>query len=319
MLPSTLLSRLRALQIFLAFAICFPAWSGAQQAKTPPTGHSAKQTLAVAGLQRSYLLYRPAGLAATSPVPLVVMLHGRYDSDDYAEKAYHWDEVADAHGFVVVYPDGYHRMWNAGHCCGRAQKDNIDDVGFLSELIRQVTKSQNIDPKRVYIAGMSMGALMAYRMACESPVELAAIGGVSGDLVFECPAPHATSVIEIHGGKDHLLPLNGKYDASDPKYIPSVNDTVSKWRVVDRCGDVHETVSDQVSDKLNQCDAGRAVELIVIADAGHQWPEGKRHIAVLNKLIHLDQPSGRLDATERLWAFFAAHPAPSISAANVTQ
>jgi polyhydroxybutyrate depolymerase len=261
-----------------------------------------------AGLHRSYLLYRPASLARTAPVPLVVMLHGRYDSANYAEKAYHWDDVADSKGFVVAYPNGEHKMWNAGHCCGRAQKENIDDVGFLSELIRNLTKEENIDSNRIYIAGMSMGSLMAYRMACESPVEIAAIGAVSGDLVFECPAPHPVSILEIHGGRDHLLPIEGRAQPGDPKYLPSVNDTISKWRVVDRCGDAHTTVTGEITETVNRCDAGREIELIVIADAGHQWPEGKRHIPVLNKLIHLDQPSERLDATERLWEFFAAHP-----------
>jgi polyhydroxybutyrate depolymerase len=87
-----------------------------------------------------------------------------------------------------------------------------------------------------------------------------------------------------------------------------VNETLSHWRVVDRCDDAHTTVNGEVTETLTQCDAGRAIELIVIADAGHQWPEGKPHMR--SKMLHLDQPSKHLDATTQLWEFFAAHPVP---------
>jgi polyhydroxybutyrate depolymerase len=273
--------------------------------------HSVRGHITFGELDRTYLLHRPAKLSRTQPVPLVVMLHGRHDSDKYAEEAYHWDSTADANGFVVVYPNGYHGTWDAGpQCCGAALHEKIDDAGFITALIDKLIPQENIDPNRIFITGMSNGALLAYRIACDSPLHLAAIGSVSGDLVEECPTPHPVSILEIHGGKDRLLPLEGKgtlADLSNGGYIPSIQDGLNKWIAADHCGDPHTAVTGEITDTTHACDRGRAVELIVIADAGHQWPGSKRHLRV-DDLFGTAEPSKLLDATARLWQFFAAHP-----------
>jgi polyhydroxybutyrate depolymerase len=54
------------------------------------------------------------------------------------------------------------------------------------------------------------------------------------------------------------------------------------------------------------CPGGRAVELITIAGAGHQWP-GAVPDPVAQRLLHTDPPSTAVDATDLIWAFFAAH------------
>jgi len=64
-----------------------------------------------------------------------------------------------------------------------------------------------------------------------------------------------------------------------------------------------------VTTSTSTCPAGRAVQLITIAGAGHQWP-GSSPRTVLERLVGLDPPSTALDATATLWRFFAAHPAP---------
>ncbi|SIP65935.1 hypothetical protein BN9982_260007 [Mycobacterium tuberculosis] len=71
---------------------------------------------------RSYRLYKPVGLPSSAP--LVVMLHGGFGSAKQAERSYGWDELADSEKFLVAYPDGYHRAWNAngGGCCGRLHR-----------------------------------------------------------------------------------------------------------------------------------------------------------------------------------------------------
>jgi polyhydroxybutyrate depolymerase len=295
----------------LAVAVC--TLQAEPQPKGPPrSSHSIRGHITFGEIDRTYLLYRPANLAKANPVPLVVMLHGRHDSDKYAEFAYHWDTTADQHGFVVVYPNGYHGTWNGGECCGASQKDKIDDAGFLTQLINDLIQQQNIDANRIYIAGMSNGGIMAYRMACDSPLHIAAIGSVSGDLVEVCKMPHPTSVIEVHGGEDKLLPFNGKGQAeadgdADGGYIPSVQWTLDHWIIADKCDDAKTTTTGEIVDTVRQCDAGRAVELIEIKNAGHQWPGSKRHLRI-DDLFGTAEPSPLLNATEKLWAFFAAHP-----------
>jgi polyhydroxybutyrate depolymerase len=62
-----------------------------------------------------------------------------------------------------------------------------------------------------------------------------------------------------------------------------------------------------VTTSTAKCPAGRTVELITIAGAGHQWP-GAAPSPVAQRLLHLDPPSTALDATAVIWQFFAAHP-----------
>ena len=54
------------------------------------------------------------------------------------------------------------------------------------------------------------------------------------------------------------------------------------------------------------CPAGRTVELITIAGAGHQWP-GAAPDLLAQRLLHTDPPSTALNATQVIWQFFAAH------------
>jgi polyhydroxybutyrate depolymerase len=273
---------------------------------------SVKREMDYGGLRRTYLVYRPAGLAMGSAVPLVVMLHGRDDTGAFAEKNYHWDREADANGFVVVYPNGYDNGWNAGGCCRKAEKRNVDDVGFLNAMIEKVTADEHIDPARVYVTGMSNGALMAYRMACDAPVKMAAIGAVSGTLVEVCATPRPVSVMEIHGMKDLLLPFAGKASVGEKRYIPGVEFTLDHWRKVDQCSEPVVTAANGVMTAVAKCAEGRSVALITIDDAGHQWPGGKKHLRVWDAVFHgLAEPSKKLDATSKLWEFFAAHPEPT--------
>src|SRR5580658_10317195 len=93
------------------------------------------QNLEFGGLERTYRIYRPAGLTRSKPVPLVIVLHGGFGTGEQAEKAYGWDQAADRHHFVVVYPDGIGRSWHAGaDCCGESKSRNVDDVGFITAL-----------------------------------------------------------------------------------------------------------------------------------------------------------------------------------------
>jgi len=62
---------------------------------------------------------------------------------------------------------------------------------------------------------------------------------------------------------------------------------------------------------------GRAVELITIAGAGHQWP-GAVPSPLVQRLLGTDPPSSALNATQVIWAFFAAHALASQAPGPVT-
>jgi polyhydroxybutyrate depolymerase len=267
------------------------------------------------GLDRTYRVYRPASIPQTQHAPLVVMLHGGFGSGAQAEKDYGWDRLADRERFIVAYPDGVRRSWNAGLCCGPARERNVDDVGFITAMVREIERAQNADPNRIYITGMSNGAMMAYRLGCEAPFRIAAIGSVAGTLDLpQCANPQRTRLMEIHGLQDRHVPFNGGIgiNHSQPEPFASVRASLAVWQRANACGsDVAQTAGPVVTTRWN-CANGNAVELIAIGNAGHEWPDSRGlRGAFLAPLLHIapaDPVSHAIDGTSTLWNFFTSRP-----------
>ena len=151
-----------------------------------PSG-SSTHAISVGGVTRSYIVYRPPSWPPRAP--LVVMLHGGFGSASQAEKSYHWDAEADAGHFLVAYPDGLNRAWNAGGgCCGTPGRTDIDDVGFITAMVSAIARALPVDAHRVYATGISNGGIMAYDLACHTTV-FAAIGPDSATELGGCPDP----------------------------------------------------------------------------------------------------------------------------------
>lgn len=279
---------------------------------TAVVAEAREQTLTVGGRERTYSIFRPAPLDRRMPVPLVIVLHGGFGTGSQAEKSYHWDDEATAQGFVVAYPDGVRRSWNAGGtCCGPAFKDNVDDVGFLDALIRAVSAAENIDRRRIYVTGISNGAAMAYRYACDGQEGVAAIGSVSGTMPGGCSNSRPVSVIEIHGLQDQNIPFAGGVGEKGVTHIdwPSVETTLDHFRHADDCGNPVTQSKGVVKRSDATCRDGRAISLITITDAGHQWPGAVPESRFIRHFFRLDMPSTVLDATDVLWRSFVDHPA----------
>jgi polyhydroxybutyrate depolymerase len=270
-------------------------------ASLPPG--SSTQTIDVDGVQRSYIIYRPAGMSGR--VPLVVMLHGGFGSAENAERVYGWDAEADREHFLVAYPNSIGVAWNTGGgCCGQAVARNVDDVAFIRAMVEQISRETAVDQTRIYATGISNGGILAYTLACQTTI-FAAIGPDSATQLGSCDQPAPLSIIHIHGTGDATIPYDGgKGNGSqhiDGPAIPALNAT---WRGIDRCAQPVITTQGAVTTSIASCPGGRTVELITITGAGHQWPGAPRKTA-LQKLLHTDPPSTALDATSTIWAFFA--------------
>jgi len=270
-----------------------------------PAGTSS-HAIVIDGTSRTFLVHRPATLPAAAP--LVVMLHGGFGTGAQAEKSYHWDAEADAAHFVVAYPNGLDWAWDTGGgCCGMPGRTGADDVAFIRAMVSAIERQVPIDPRRVYATGISNGGIMAYTLACRTTT-FAAIGPDSATELGSCPSPAQVSVIHVHGTADGNIPYGGGPGDGvahiDGPGIPALNAT---WRRIDRCAAPVVRTSGVVTTSVARCPAGRAVELITIAGAGHQWP-GAAPDWLGQKLLHLDPPSTALNATRVIWRFFAAHP-----------
>jgi polyhydroxybutyrate depolymerase len=285
--------------VLLGVLLALSGCSGKHRTETPLPDGTTVHTMAFGGLDRTYRIHKPAGLAG--PAPLVVMLHGAFGDGEQAENSYSWDQLADSAKFVVAYPDGIGHTWNAHGCCGKAEQENIDDVGFITTMVGEISAALPIDQSRVYATGISNGGIMSYALACNSGI-FAAIGPDSATQLDPCPAPHPTSVIHIHGTADRLVPYNGGQGASTVNG-PSIPDVNAFWRKVDQCGPPDVTIKPPLTTSTAACADRRSVVLITIDGGRHQWPGGTTFLERLG-------PTHALNATETIWQFFAAHPLP---------
>ena len=234
------------------------------------------------------------------------MLHGGFGTGAQAEAAYGWDEQADAAGFLVAYPDGVDRAWNAGGgCCGAPARDDVDDVGFIKAVVARIGELAPVDAKRIYVTGMSNGAILAYRLACETDV-FAALAPVAGTQLVDCAQAAPASLLHIHGSADARVRMDGTRGEGVARIAgPPVEDVVAAWRTRNSCGATRASTRGDLTTSAAECAEGRSVELLVVAGAGHQWPG-----AVAKGFPGADQPSDALSATATIWTFFREHPAP---------
>jgi polyhydroxybutyrate depolymerase len=292
-----ILSRALAAVVAVTTVAALLTGCGVRDDRPPATpSGSEPRALDVGGAERGYRLYVPEQLA--DDPALVVMLHGGVGSAAQAERAYGWNDEADRAGFVVAYPDGLSRTWNAGDCCGGAEREDVDDVAFLTALVAALRQEFGVSPDRTFATGMSNGAMMAYRMACETNV-FAAIAPVAGTIVTTCDDPAPASVLHIHGLADGQVRMDGEPGGGigDVDGMP-VADAVGVFRVADACDDPVVTDEAPVTITASECADGRRVVLLTVADAGHQWPGSVAREGAT------DQPSTALDATAVIWEFF---------------
>lgn len=287
----------RALVVLLAAAVAAAVLTGCARGDGERAGTQSR-TIAVDGVTREYRVHVPADLA--DDAALVVMLHGGLGSAAQAERAYGWNDAADADGFVVVYPDGVNRTWNAGDCCGGAEREDVDDVAFLTALVSELQGEFGISPARTFATGMSNGAMMTYRLACETEI-FAAIAPVAGTIMSPCDDPAPASVLHIHGLDDGSVRMDGEPGdgVGDVDGMP-IADANALWRTADGCGEPVITEEPPITTSTSPCADGRAVTLITVAGAGHQWPGSVAREGAT------DQPSTALDATAVIWEFFDA-------------
>ncbi|MGB7539397.1 MAG: PHB depolymerase family esterase [Anaerolineales bacterium] len=276
-------------------------------APTVPPGDS-EHSIAADSMQRSYLLHVPPGFSAAEPAALVFVFHGLAEDGLYMSVVTGMSEIADANGFLVVYPNGTAPpgplSWNAGGCCGYALNNRVDEPAFIRAILADVGRMATIDPKRIYATGFSNGALLSYRLGCEMSDTFAAIAPVAGILSQNpCQPDQPVSVIHIHGDGDVSVPFGGGgTNPSTGLPFPSVDRGIAAWVRLDGCVDSpeREQLGIVAHTKYASCRTGSAVELYVVKGLGHAWP-----------------PPSILPASKVIWEFFAAHPRRSAATAAV--
>jgi polyhydroxybutyrate depolymerase len=257
-------------------------------------------------------------------LPLVVVVHGAFDTARGIEEISGFSRLADRESFIVLYPEGIGifgllQHWNAGHCCGKAAADEIDDVGYLAAAIEEVSARLAVDRRRIYMVGFSNGGMMTYRFAAERTDLLAAaapmaasIGGraTAAGPDWTIPAPrNPLPILILHGLEDDDVRFEGGpslHRGGERRYF-SVERSLDFWVAANGCsGPPSES---QIAggavrtQNWGTCAEGAVTALTTIAGWGHFWP-GPYFTAELPA----DHPLIGYDAAEVVWAFFNRFP-----------
>jgi polyhydroxybutyrate depolymerase len=276
-----------------------------------------RRTIKTGGVERTYYMHEPTQ-SLPGLRPLVLVLHGGGGNGKISAMMSGFNPKADAEGFLAVYPNGSGRFgedrlltWNAGHCCAYAMRERANDVGFISDLIDELVRRDRVDPKRVYVTGMSNGGMMSYRLGRELPHKIAAIAPVVGAMFGdETPPAMPMPVLIFNSRTDESVPfdggpakIRGGTAVGDSDYKP-VAFALDFWAKANRCAPP-PTVTQQprvTITRYDRCAGGARVVLYALDGGGHSWPGGKA-----SGRRGADDPDANVDATSLMWDFFKQH------------
>jgi polyhydroxybutyrate depolymerase len=279
-----------------------------------------KQTLVYKGKKRGYLLYIPSTYSGDTRVPLVLVFHGGGGNGKGIALRSGMHRLSEQHGFIVAYPYGASRTvlgknlsWNAGTDPpqGYSEKNNIDDVGFIRELVKKMKSEFRIDDNSIHASGLSKGGMFCYRLACEMSETFASIAVVAATMTIEpCRPARSVPLLIIHGSEDQNVPLHGgtgRYSAKKANY-PTVQKGIDTWIGFNKCSNEVEerkAAKDTSCTIYKGCSGNAEIVFCLVEGGGHGWPGAqptkrqKRHDVYISPYF---------DASKEMWEFFKEHP-----------
>ncbi|MCO4782335.1 MAG: hypothetical protein KC646_08405 [Candidatus Cloacimonetes bacterium] len=276
-----------------------------------------KQELSFQGHLRHYLYVASLN---DKPKPILFVLHGGGGTAERSARLKSgFLSLVSSHNFLVVYPQGLDKQWRDGRDLVKAKKfkkitKDVDDLAFLKKIARDLSKSNGAGLSNVFITGMSNGAMMSYRVACEGDGFIRAFAPVTGvitDNIYDkCKFSKETSALIINGTKDSLVPYEGgqvRFFFKKLGKIRSVDESFAKVSQLNHCksqsNQVLKNTKKVMISRSFDCSKNSEVLLYKVIDGGHTWPGSKQHIS--RWLV--GDTNQEFSATEAIKKFFIKH------------
>ncbi len=273
------------------------------------------ESVFVGGELRWYRVYTPTSVPAGKKLPVVVCFHGGGGNANHAFESYGVAEEAAKRGWMAVFPEGSGnwggpplfllQTWNGGDCCAFAAKNQIDDVGFFESLVSDLANKYPADTQRVFLTGMSNGAIMSYRIAAERPDLIAGLAPVAGSLEARPPI-ESVPLLAIHGLLDSSVPFEGGYGAgvSGAEFTSQLDSVLPFWVQNGGAPILGPFVQGAAQIFLAPTTTGGADTWYFLAtDGGHSWPDAPGAPIGIGVPVHED-----VAATPLMFDFFALQP-----------
>ena len=242
---------------------------------------------------------------------MILALHGAGGNPALFARVAGLSAPAMAQGYAVIYPAGSGQngqlTWNAGYCCGYAQSAAVDDIGFLDQVVADAAGRFSLDATRVYLNGMSNGAMLAETYAVRRAGPVRAVAGVSGTLDIAATRPVAVPLLHIHGTADQVVPYAGGTSTSGTVRFTGVADEVAAFLAVDgaltRTSRVIDPADDGMSvteDDYTDRNGHTRLRLMTVQGGRHVWPGQSGPQAKFS--------TRDIVASAEVLRFFAEHP-----------
>lgn len=251
---------------------------------------SLKKTIMVDGMKRSYYIFLPPNYNPQKSYPVLFVFHGGLRSAPNILETTGFRNYQKEYDFILIAPNGLGRFnqetfltWDAGNCSGYAHYLHADDPLFIKSILKEVSDTYNIDEKRLYLTGMSNGAMLCYKLVRTLPGVFAGIAPVSGAMNRDNPPPYKPiPVIIFHGTADMRI----LYDGGTPRDFWEEKHRVDKpvsyalnfWIKNNKCNPTPTQTKkgNVVITKYTNCTNNANVTLYTIIGGKHAWPGGKR-------------------------------------------
>ena len=229
----------------------------------PGKAHDVKIAFQSEGQARSAVLHLP-GAAGGRALALLVAFHGWGSNGSRFEHETGLDALADRQGFAVLYPSSEGTHWQIS--------GPPTDVTFVTAVLARVEALACIDRRRVYATGVSNGAGMVARLACEASLQFAGVVPVAGRYPpVSCEPSRAVSLLEIHGADDTVAPYSGMGAEGGLAALTFA----AAWAARDGCAQQpamaafapHATLY-----RWNGCEDGARIEQLTLYGVGHGLP-----------------------------------------------
>jgi polyhydroxybutyrate depolymerase len=272
--------------------------------------------LTIDGETRSFLV-NDFSHSATEKTALVIVLHGGGGNGGITSTQTNFDQVARREGLIVTYPNGTSGTsnnllltWNAAHCCSYAMRQEKDDVEFIRQIIDYLIATRNVDPKQVFVTGLSNGGMLTHRLGYELPDKITAIAPVIASLFGDEPLrKFPVPVLTINGSIDERVKVNGGDlggivqggDIGSVADLPTLPITSQGdyWAKVNSCTSFTDANTTHYTLRTYAgCTSGGAVQNYVVKGMGHSWPGGTQ------VRPDSDPPVNTVNANELIWDFF---------------
>jgi polyhydroxybutyrate depolymerase len=244
------------------------------------------------GVERTYIRHVPPAHDGTKPLPLLVALHGLGEGPLHRQMT-EWGPRADAHGFVVVYPQAIGGAWDLSFAGA--------DVAFIGHLLDEAGSTLCIDTNRIYVSGLSYGAFMTSTIACVYADRVAAVAPVAGiHAPDDCSPARPVPVLTFHGTDDNWV----DYERFQ------IENNVAAWAQRNGCPTSPRSTSVPGDDVVSitrieyPCPPHAEVQFYRITNGGHAWPgsEFSRSIAAA-----VGYTTFAINASDLIWEFFESH------------